>query len=127
VRDWEAYRKRFLQDAIPVRLGGVSANLARLKSAARNDQHIQVVRDMIQDTEYLIEWTAPDAEVETAGELVEIQVQLALWRLTWQSIWHDIERRHAVAEQAGLWSDKILEFSGLLDDETYDKHNLPRR
>ncbi|MBI4671136.1 MAG: hypothetical protein HY741_05655 [Chloroflexi bacterium] len=127
MKDWEAYRKRFLQDAIPVRLGGVSANLARVKSASRNDQHLEVVRDMIQDTEYLIEWTAPDLEAETASELVEIQVQLAHWCLTWESVWNDIDQRRAVAEQAGHWSEKILDLSGLLNDETYDKYNIPRR
>jgi len=127
MRDWDSYRERFLLDVTPIRLGGVSANLARIQSAARHDEHFELVRNMIEDSEYLIEWTVPEAEVDVAGELVEIQVELALWYLNWQTIWNDTEYRRRVAEQAGRWSDRILDLSGLLDDETYDKYNIPRR
>lgn len=127
MRDWESYRERFVRDVIPVRLGGVSANLARIQSASKHNDHSELVRNMLEDSEFLIEWTAPEAEIDIASELVEIQIQLALWRLTWQRIWNDIERRRAVAEQAGIWSERILNLSGLLDNETYDKYNIPRR
>lgn len=127
MRDWESYRERFVQDVLPIRLGGVSANLARIQSASRHDEHNELVRNMLEDSEYLIEWAAPEAEIDVAGELVEIQVQLALWHLQWNSIWNDIERRNAVAARAGEWSERILDLSGLLDDETYEKYNIPRR
>lgn len=127
MRDWDSYRERFVQDVLPIRLGGVSAKLARIQSASRHDEHNELVRNMLEDSEYLIEWTAPEAEIDVAGELVEIQVQLALWHLQWNSIWNDIERRNAVAARAGEWSERILDLSGLLDDETYEKYNIPRR
>lgn len=127
MRDWESYRERFVQDVLPIRLGGVSAKLARIQSASRHDEHNELVRNMLEDSEYLIEWAAPEAEIDVAGELVEIQVQLALWHLQWNSIWNDIERRNAVAARAGEWSERILDLSGLLDDETYEKYNIPRR
>lgn len=126
MRDWDSYRERFVRDVIPIRLGGVSANLARIQSASRHDEHFELVRNMLEDSEFLIEWTAPEADVDVAGELVEIQIQLARWVLTWQTIWNDIERRRAVAEQAGKWSDRLLDLSALLNEETYDKYNIPR-
>jgi len=116
VRDWYAYRVRFVRDAAPVRLGGVAANLARIQSACANEAHAELARNMIQDSEYLIEWTAPDAEINTASELVEMQIQLAVWRRKWQSIWNNIEQRQRVATQAGQWSARVLELSGLLDE-----------
>jgi broad specificity phosphatase PhoE len=99
-----------------VRLGGVAANLARIESASANEAHCELVRNMIQDSEFLIEWTAPDAEISTASELVEMQIQLAIWQLKWQTIWSDMERRKQVAAQAGQWSERVLELSGLLDE-----------
>lgn len=98
------------------RLGGVAANLARIQSACANEAHAELARNMIQDSEYLIEWTAPDAEINTASELVEMQIQLAVWRRKWQSIWNNIEQRQRVATQAGQWSARVLELSGLLDE-----------
>lgn len=127
MRDWVSYQERFVRDVVPIRLGGVSANLARIHAASMHDEHSELVRNMLKDSEYLIEWTAPDAEVDVAGELVELQVQLAWWHLQWQTIWNDIERRQQVTEQIGKWSERILDLSGLLNDETYEKYNLPRR
>lgn len=127
MRDWEAYRERLVSDVVPIRLGGIAANLARIHSASKSDEHLEVVRHMLDDSEYLIEWTAGEADVGVAGELVEIQIQLALWHYQWQTIWNDIKRRRAVAEQAGEWANRVLDLSGLLNDETYDKYNIPRR
>lgn len=116
MRNWDTYRARFLQDPISVRMGGIAANLSRIQSASNNDAHSELVRDMIQDSEYLIEWTAPDAKIETAGELVEMQIQLVLWHRRWQQIWNERERRRAVAEQVSIWSDRLLDLSGLLNE-----------
>jgi len=53
--------------------------------------------------------------VDVTVQLVELQVQLARWQYNWASIWDDVGRREEVSQQARLWSDKVLEVSGLLD------------
>lgn len=57
---------------------------------------------------------AEDTEVEIAAELVELQVQLACWQYAWGRIWEDSEQRMSVAEQSKIWSEKVLNMSGLL-------------
>jgi hypothetical protein len=47
--------------------------------------------------------------------LVEIQRQLARWQHGWQDLWADPVARAAVAAQAGAWSKRVLEQSGLLN------------
>ncbi len=126
-RDWESYHERFVRDPLPIRLGGVAANLARIHSFSDHDGHCEVVHDMIEDSEFLIEWTAPVAELETQVELLTLQRLLARWYFTWEPIWHDLVRRRAVAKEAARWSDRLLDLSGLLNEETYDKYNIPRR
>ena len=69
---------------------------------------------MLQESKIFIEWTAKDAEVEIAAELVELQVQLACWQYCWARIWEDAEQRKRVAEQTKIWSEKVLNMSGLL-------------
>lgn len=116
MRDWQSYKERYLHDPLPIRLGGLAANLARINSFSDHDGHFDLVRNMIEDSEYLVEWAAPDATLETQAELVELQIQLAVWHLKWQTIWSDVERRRAVAAHAGTWSERVLELSGLLNE-----------
>lgn len=114
MRDWTAIRERYLRDNLPVRLGGLAANLSRIKSFAAHDASREAVESMIDESKLFIEWTAAEAEVNTAAELVELQIQLARWQYNWARIWHDPVQRSKVAEQSAAWSQRVLEMSGLL-------------
>ena len=113
--DREAIRERYLRDDLPVRLGGLAANLARVGSFSRNPAHRDVVESLLEESKFLIEWTASDAELNVQAELVELQLVLARWQLTWLSIWVDASRRTDVADQARAWSRRVLEMSGLME------------
>ena len=77
-------------------------------------QVVMSLRGLIDESKMFIEWTAAQAEIHTAEKLVELQIQLALWQLQWGGIWNDPFKREQVAEQSNLWSQQILEMSGLL-------------
>lgn len=114
MRDWKALKERYLRDALPIRLGNLASNLARIKSRCQNPANGELVESLLQESKLFIEWTAKDAEVEIAAELVELQVQLACWQYSWARIWQDGEQRMRVVEQASIWSEKVLNMSGLL-------------
>ena len=114
MKDWTSIRERYLRDTLPVRLGGLAANLSRIKSFAAHDASRDAVESMIAESKFFIEWTAAEAEVNTAAELVELQVQLARWQRNWSRIWADHDQRRKVAEQSAAWSQRVLEMSGLL-------------
>jgi hypothetical protein len=114
MRDLAAIRERYLRDALPVRLGGLAANLARVKSFSDHPDHCDVVEGLLDESKFFIEWTASDAGLELQAELVELQLQLACWQLNWKNIWKDPVQRAAVAGKARSWSERILEMSGLL-------------
>jgi hypothetical protein len=109
----ETIKERYLRDSLPVRLGGIAANLARVKSFSNHDAHREVVESLIDESKFFIEWTARDAELNVLVELVELQRQLARWQLEWTHIWEDVEQRKSVAQRAGIWSMRLLEMSGL--------------
>lgn len=115
MRDWDASKKRYLQDEISIRLGNLASNLARIKSQCQHSEHQQLVADVLYESKLFIEWTAVDAEIDVAAELVELQIQLALWQNNWETIWENSEQRMKVSEQAKVWSDRILDLSGLLE------------
>lgn len=114
MRDWTALRERYLRDELSIRLGGLAANLARVRSFADHPDHRGVMERLLEESKFFIEWTAPDVALGAQAELVDLQVQLARWQLAWATIWGDPVRRAAVAEQAGAWSQRVLEMSGLM-------------
>ncbi len=114
MKDWTAIRKRYLHDDLPIRLGGLAANLSRIKSFSAHDAGREAVESLINESKFFIEWTAAVAECHAAAELVELQIQLARWQQNWARIWVDPEQRRQVAEQSSVWSKRVLEMSGLL-------------
>ncbi len=115
MKDYTAIQARYLRDDLPIRLGGLAANLRRVQSFSRNDANRDVVESMLDESKHFIEWTAAEADIDKAAELVELQVQLARWQYKWQEIWNDPMKRREVAEQSGRWSDRVLELSGWME------------
>ncbi len=107
-------RERYLRDPMSVRLGGLAANLARVKSFSNHPAHGEAVESLLDESKYFIEWAAPEAALDTQAELVELQILLARWQRAWARIWADPQLRAGVAEQAGAWSARVLALSGLL-------------
>lgn len=114
MRNYTSIRKRYLRDSIPIRLGGLAANLARVKSFTHLGTNDILVESLLDESKHFIEWTAAEAELDVAAELVELQLQLARWQRTLPNIWADPIKRQEVAETAKRWSDRVLEMSGLL-------------
>ncbi len=114
MRESTAIQERYLRDELPVRLGGLAANLARIKSFSAHPDHRNVVESLLDESKQFIEWNVPDARLELQVELLELQLQLARWQRAWLTIWADPVWRAATAEQAGTWSERVLKVSGLL-------------
>ncbi|MBI2264850.1 MAG: hypothetical protein HYU64_06710 [Armatimonadetes bacterium] len=113
-KDWVEIRERYLRDGVSIRLGGLAANLRRIKSFASRDANRVAVMSLVDESKHFIEWTAMETGIDTAAELVELQIMLAYWQLKWESFWEDPIQRNQLAEQSQIWSDRILNLSGLL-------------
>ena len=64
---------------------------------------------LIRDCRYLIEWTAPEMEIDQAVELVEIQRQLSSWLFHWEQIRIDDHRLHQIQQKCITLALGILE------------------
>jgi hypothetical protein len=111
----EKLRERFLRDPLPRRLGGLAATFGRISSNAREASDPLSVTRLLEEAKYLIEWTAVDAEPEIAAELVLFQTQINLWLRVWDKTSQVKEQRTLLSVQAKYWSDRTLDFSGLLE------------
>ncbi len=109
-----ALRERYLRDGVPVRLGGLAANLGRIRAFTALSGSDDVVASLIHESKHFIEWTAAALEVSAAAELISLQVELAVWERTWPRIREDPSLRKELAEKAEGWSQRVLNLSGLL-------------
>ncbi len=112
-------RERYLKQSLPIRLGGLSTDIARVSSFAEIPD-IRAVETMLEESRAFVEWSAPDLlpdRVDDAARLVDIQRGLTRWYRIWNDAQHDPAQRAQLAAQARAWSDEILKMSGLLDQE----------
>ena len=112
--DKEKLKQRFMRDPLERRLGGLAATLARISSSARHSESPVIVENLLDEAKHLIEWTAADAEAETAAELVQIQRLITLWQKSWKTAMQDKSQRILLSTLAKEWSDKTLQSSGLV-------------
>jgi len=108
-------RSRYLHDPIAVRLGGLAANLARVASFSKNEGNREAVRSTLQESKWFIEWTAGELKFQEAAELINLQMQLALWQLQSNNKWNDNSWRSELIDQSQQWSQRILQMSGLIN------------
>jgi hypothetical protein len=113
----ESVRERYLQDTLPVRLVGLAAGLCRVASSARRTTGAAAVAAMLEESQYFIEWTAAEAPIEVAGELVNLQVLLALWRRAWPEAQRSPAQRTLLAVQAKQWADQVMRHAAHMAEE----------
>jgi hypothetical protein len=110
----EKKKARYLQDATDIRLGGIAANLARVRSFGRDPDNSKSVIFLLRETRFFIDWTAPDVSLEIAIELRDLQRLITRWLIAWEHIWTDETERQIVLQTAKDWSDRLLQRSGLI-------------
>jgi hypothetical protein len=107
-------KQRYLRDGIAIRLGGLAANLTRIKTFSEHDGHREAVQSLIEESKYFIEWTTMELEIDIQALLVSLQIQLALWQVRLDRIWMDAAQRSSLAAEVDTFSRKVLKLSGLV-------------
>jgi len=115
MKNFEQKRERYMRDELAIRLGGLAANLARVRSASRNPMNRDVVFSLFEESKFFIEWTAAEATLGTTEELVDLQIQLAVWQRSLRSVWDDEKARDEIGSTSMTWSNRLIERSGLLE------------
>ena len=109
----DTLRSRYMRDSVPVRLGGLAANLARVASFSKHQGHQHAVSAILQESKWFIEWAAAELELQDSAELVRLQAQMALWQIQSDKQWNNESWRTELSSQSQQWSQRILQMSGL--------------
>ncbi len=115
-----ATRERFLRDRVPVRLGGIASNLARIRSFSEDPSLGDAMKGVLLQTGLFIDWVAPDLDPEHQALLLDLQRLIARCRARWEKLWPDPIARAALGREASQWSDRILALSGLANDDSQE-------
>lgn len=108
MRNRETIKKRYLQDNLQVRLGGIAANLARIASCSSDSEEWDAVQSMLEESKFFIEWTVPLAPLDVQAHLAELQVELAIWHRRWPQVCTNPQERRKLGRRAGNWSQDVL-------------------
>ena len=113
----EKLRSRYLRDPIPVRLGGLAANLARVASFSKNDKHREVVFPTLQESKWFIEWIAAELAITYPAQFWSAcrSIQMAQWQRQSQTQWLDKNWRQELIIKSQDWSQRVLEMSGFVE------------
>ena len=118
MRDLSKKQSRYLRDDVPIRLGNLASNLAHISTFAKGARNPIAVERLLDESRFFIEWTAAETGLDTAAELVEMQIQLSWWYHHWKDEQTNPLQISNIAQQSKAWSDRVLVLSGLLQEET---------
>lgn len=114
MKNLEEIRERYLKEPFNRRLGHLASDLARISAFLDNPDNIKTVDDILEESKFFIEWTAPSAPSNLQAFFSEIQPKLALYQIR---LLRNKDRKSETGELKKMtktWSMKLIEFSGLL-------------
>jgi len=117
MKDLKRMRERFIRDGSSVRLGNLASDLLRLSKWIQAGHNDESIVDLMRKIAWLMEWSGDLA----SAELADMQREICRWRRVWP-----VERvRNILALRTSQMSNRILEWSGLLEQTTSEAKQTP--
>ena len=107
--DVKALQQSYVQLPAPQRMGHLASDLARVSQWARQPECDATAVELMN----LIAWMIEQNPEFVSEELANMQREICIWR----RIWPIEAARGLLALRARVMSERILELSGLLDEE----------
>ena len=117
MRDLKKMCERYLRDKRPVRLGNLASSLLRLSNWVRMRQRDDAIIDLLREIAWFMEWDRGLAY----AELADMQREICRWR----RVWPVEQARNILALRALQMSNRILEWSGLLEQTSHEAKQPP--
>jgi hypothetical protein len=117
MRNWTQTQERYLKFDLSHQLGEIACSLARVKSQVHLGIPQDGILNSLQEGQYFVEWTIPNVNEDIREQLVALEQLLSTWHRDLSRICSNPIDRANLAEQSQFWSDKILNYSGLLTEQ----------
>ena len=110
MKNLQMIKERYLKESLSRRLGAIAANLARAASFSKLSGGSEVLRSLLIESQYFIEWTVFEADGDLQERLVKLQVQIARWRYRLD---HGRGNAGAMESEFRQQADELIEIAGL--------------
>lgn len=114
MKDLSEIKARYFREPFDRQLGHLASNLIKVSTFLDNPKNETAVNDIIDESKFFIEWIAGAAPYNIQAFFADIQPKLALWQRHLKSMADDQRAKDQFKLSAKEWSDRLLEFSGLL-------------
>ena len=95
-----------------VDLESLANHLKQIAAICGDANDLSSVVELIRESQYFIEWTAPTLPIDAAAELVDLGRVLAGWKLRWSEISANSASILIVHNLAQNWHDRLLRSIG---------------
>lgn len=106
-------KAQFMKNDLYIRLNYLTTHLTQIHSLSQDFTNNEVVKNLIRETMYFIEWIAPDVEFDYAFDLANLGRFLTRWLFS-ADAWNNTEVRNQINQELGDWNNRILQMSKLL-------------
>lgn len=103
----------FIRNDVYIRLNNLNSHLTQIQSLSKDPGNNEIVKSLIRETMYFIEWIAPDVEFDHAFELANLGRFLTRWLFSVES-WNNTDIKNQFIQELDNWNDRTLEMSKLL-------------
>jgi hypothetical protein len=117
MKNLKRMRDRFIRDESCERMGNLASNLLRLSKWIQTGHDDEAIVDLMRQIAWFMEWSGDLA----SAELADMQREVCRWR----RVWPVEQARHILALRASQMSNRILEWSGLLEQATLKSKQTP--
>ncbi|WP_413176228.1 hypothetical protein [Anabaena azotica] len=107
-------QETFIKDAIYIKLNNLNTHLTQIQSLSQDTGNNEIVKSLIRETMYFIEWITPDVEFDHAFELANLGRFLSRWLFSVEG-WNNTDIKNQFIQELVTWNDCILEMSKLRD------------
>ena len=112
MKDYGLLLERYRRQPLPIRLGNLASNMARIGTMASDERTAADGANVVEESRHFAEALITE-ETPINGELIRLRGDLDSWLEAWPSLIASDEGRGAVATAATQWSGVLIERSGL--------------
>jgi hypothetical protein len=114
MRNWTQTRERYLKLDSCRQLGEIAGSLSRIRSQVHLEIPQEGISAAIEECRNFVAWTIPGVNIVVQEHLIALDQLLSNWQPNLSTICSSPLDRAQLAEQSKIWSDMILNDSGLL-------------
>lgn len=113
MKDYAPLLERYRRQPLPVRLGNLASNMARIRTMALDERTVADGATVVEESRHFADTLIADTEPAVGEELLRLRDLLDHWLAAWPGLVHVGEGRTEITEAAARWSNLLIDRSGL--------------